>query len=90
MQQTAGTNALQYLVPSREAVNSSSIKKWVKKAVYKAIEESQEAGRVLDRIVAIIYEISVITIQMYFYSLQIFPQMFHSLMLCQAFKLAIN
>ena len=63
--QTAGTDAaLQYLEPSREAVYSSSIKKGLKKTVDKAIEESQEAGRFLDRIVAIIYEISVIIIQM--------------------------
>ena len=49
MQKTAGnTDALQYLVPSSEAVGSSSIKKGLKKAVDEAKEESQEADRVFD------------------------------------------
>ena len=45
--------SLQYLVPSSEAVGSSSIKKGLKKAIDEAKEESQEAGRVFNRVVSI-------------------------------------
>ena len=53
--------SLQYLVPSSEAVGSSSIKKGLKKAIDAAKEESQEAGRMFNRVVNI-SEISVIAI----------------------------
>jgi hypothetical protein len=51
--QREGTGALQYLVPSRAAVDSSSIRKELKKEVNEAKEESHEAGGFLRRVIAI-------------------------------------
>ena len=53
--------SLQYLVPSSEAVGTSSIKKGLKKAIDEAKEESLEAGRVFNQVVSI-SEIRVIAI----------------------------
>ena len=45
--------ALQYLVSSSEPVSSISIKKGLKKAADEAKKESQDAGRVLNRVVSV-------------------------------------
>lgn len=51
--QSYGTDALHYVVPLREVVGSSSIKNGLKKAVNEAKEESYEAGRLLNQVIAV-------------------------------------